>query len=159
METQLVNRYTVNMHGVLSCYDRILITGTILGASYADGMTIFLYSRRVRIFYYAQFAEPLRERILSRALEVCEVAGLAIEHVSKSHIRKVELVKRVLDSRGDAPGLVHVISAVDRLSSPVPHTPAVAVLPENHFPGRRVNHSYLATARHSPRLGRHGHRQ
>ena len=117
METQLVNRYAVNMHGVLSCYDRILITGTIPGACYADGMTSFLYSRGVRIFDYAQFAEPLRERIRSRALEVCEVAGLAIEHVSKSHIRKEELVQRVLDSRGDAPGLVHVISAMEACPS------------------------------------------
>ena len=70
METQLVNRYAVNMHGVLSCYDRILITGTLPGACYADGMTSFLYSRGVRIFDYAQFAEPLRDRIRARALEV-----------------------------------------------------------------------------------------
>lgn len=39
METQLVNRYAVNMHGVLSCYDRILIMGTLPGACYADGMS------------------------------------------------------------------------------------------------------------------------
>ena len=45
METQLINRYAVNMHGVLSCYDRILITGTLPGACYAAGMTSFLYSR------------------------------------------------------------------------------------------------------------------
>lgn len=53
METQLVNRYAVNMHGVLSCYDRILITGTLPGACYADGMTSFLYSKAIRIFDYA----------------------------------------------------------------------------------------------------------
>jgi hypothetical protein len=117
METQLVNRYAANMHGVLSCYDRILITGTIPGACYAAGMTSFLYSRGVRIFDYAQYAEPLRERIRSRALEVCEVAGLQIEHVNKSYIRKAELVQRVLDSRGDAPGLVHVISAMEACPS------------------------------------------
>ena len=35
MQTQLVNRYAVNMHGVLSCYDRILIMGTLPGACYA----------------------------------------------------------------------------------------------------------------------------
>ena len=112
METQLVNRYAVNMHGVLSCYDRILITGTLPGACYADGMTSFLYSRGVRIFDYAQFAEPLRDRVRARALEVCAGAGLEIEHVSKSHIRKEELVQQVLAKRGDAPGLVHVLSAM-----------------------------------------------
>ena len=113
METQLVNRYAASMHGVLSCYDRIVITGTIPGACYAQGMTSFLYSQGVRIFDYAQFAEPLRDRVRSRAQEVCAAAGLEIEHVSKSHIRKEELVQRVLASRGDAPGLVHVISAME----------------------------------------------
>ena len=118
METQLVNRYAVNLHGVLSCYDRILITGTMPGACYADGMTSFLYSRGVRIFDYAQFAEPLRDRVRGRAQEVCAAAGLEVEHVSKSHIRKEELVQRVLVTRrGDAPGLVHVISAMEACPS------------------------------------------
>lgn len=117
METQLVNRYAVNMHGVLSCYDRILITGTLPGACYADGMTSFLYSRGVRIFDYAQFAEPLRDQVRARAFEVCAGAQLEIEHVSKSHIRKEELVQQVLAKRGDAPGLVHVISAMEACPS------------------------------------------
>ena len=103
METQLVNRYASNMHGVLSCY--------------ADGMTSFLYSRGIRIFDYAKFAEPLRERIREHTAEVCAVAGLDIEHVSKSHIRKEELVQAVLAKRGDAPGLVHVISAMEACPS------------------------------------------
>lgn len=117
METQLINRYAANMHGVLSCYDRILITGTLPGACYAEGMTSFLYSRGVRIFDYARFAEPLRDLVRSRALEVCKAANIEIEHVSKSHIRKEELVQRVLNSRGDAPGLVHVISAMEACPS------------------------------------------
>ena len=117
METQLTNRYAVNMHGMLSCYDRILITGTMPGACYAAGMTSFLYSRGVRIFDYAQFAEPLRDRVRARALDVCASAGLEIEHVSKSHIRKEELVQQVLVTRGDAPGLVHVISAMEACPS------------------------------------------
>ena len=39
MDTQLVNRYAANMDGVLSCYDRILITGTMPEGYYADGMS------------------------------------------------------------------------------------------------------------------------
>lgn len=117
METQLVNRYAANMRGVLSCYDRILITGTLPGACYAGGMTSFLYSRGIRIFDYAQFAEPLRDRVRARAQDACAAAGIEIEHVSKSHIRKEELVQRVLASRGDAPGLVHVLSAMEACPS------------------------------------------
>jgi hypothetical protein len=41
----LTTRYSENLVGVLSCYDRIVITGTLPGACFADGMTSFLYSR------------------------------------------------------------------------------------------------------------------
>ncbi len=118
--TALTDRYAANLHGVLSCYDRIIITGTLPGACYAGGMTSFLYSRGIRIFDYPRFAEPLRERIRQRAQEVCTAADVQIEHVSKSHIRKEDLVARVLAARGDAPGLVHVISAMEGCPSYTP---------------------------------------
>jgi hypothetical protein len=109
----LTDRYAANLHGVLSCYDRIIITGTLPGACYAGGMTSFLYAHGIRIFDYPRFAEPLRDRIRERVREVCKAAGVGIEHVNKSHIRKEDLVARVLAARGDAPGLVHVISAME----------------------------------------------
>ena len=115
--TALTDRYAANLHGVLSCYDRIIVTGTLPGACYAGGMTSFLYSRGIRIFDYPRFAEPLRERIRERAQQVCQAAGVHIEHVNKAHIRKEELVARVLAERGDAPGLVHVISAMESCPS------------------------------------------
>jgi len=94
--TALTDRYAANLHGVLSCYDRIIVTGTLPGACYAGGMTSFLYARGIRIFDYPRFAEPLRERIRARAQQVCEAAGVQIEHVNKSHVRKEDLVARVL---------------------------------------------------------------
>jgi hypothetical protein len=113
----LTDRYAANLHGVLSCYDRIIITGTLPGACYAGGMTSFLFSRGIRIFDYPRFAEPLRDRIRQRAQEVSEANGVRIEHVNKSHVRKENLVAAVLSVRGDAPGLVHVISAMESCPS------------------------------------------
>jgi hypothetical protein len=51
----LTTRYSKNLAGVVSCYDRIVITGTLRGACYADGMTRFLYSRGIRIFFDPRF--------------------------------------------------------------------------------------------------------
>ena len=112
-----VERYASNLHGVLSCFDRIIIVGTLPGACYAQGMTSFLYPQNIRIFDYPKFVEPLRDRIRDRAHKVCAEAGIEIEHVSKSHIRKEERGARVLATRGDAPGLVHVISAMEACPS------------------------------------------
>ena len=113
----LTDRYAANLHGVLSCYDRIIVTGTLPGACYAGGMTSFLFARGIRIFDYPRFAEPLRDHIRQRAQEVCEANGLSIEHVNSLHVRKEALVAGVLAVRGHAPGLVHVISAMESCPS------------------------------------------
>lgn len=115
--TALTERYAANLHGVLSCYDRIIVTGMLPGACYAGGMTSFLYAHGIRIFDYPRFVEPLRDRIRQRAQEVAEANSASIEHVNKSHIRKEDLVARVLAARGDAPGRVHVISAMESCPS------------------------------------------
>lgn len=113
MVEQLITRYHDRLSGVLSCYDRIVITGTIPGACFAAGMTAFLHIKQIRIFDYARFAEPLRNRIREQAQLLAKEAGVEIQHVAKSHIRKEDLVAAVMKERGDSPGLVHVISAME----------------------------------------------
>ena len=109
----LTTRYSENLAGVLSCYDRIVITGTLPGACFAEGMTSFLVSRGIRIFDYPQFALPLRERVRDTAQTLAAEHGATIEHIAKAHVRKEAVVAKVLEARGDAPGLVHVISAME----------------------------------------------
>jgi len=117
MAQMLTERYRERLHGVLSCYDRIVITGTLPGICYAGGMTSFLYAKGIRIFDYARFAEPLRERIRQRAEQLAAEQGARIEYIAKTHIRKEEVVAKVLAARGERPGLVHVISAMEACES------------------------------------------
>jgi hypothetical protein len=117
MAQQLVERYGDRLRGVLSCYDRMVVTGTLPQACYAAGMTSFLSTRGIRIFDYPRFAEPLREAIRARAAELACGAGIQIEHIAKAHIRKEDVVAKVIARRGDHPGLVHVISAMEACAS------------------------------------------
>ena len=113
----LTERYSKQIAGTLSCYDRIVITGTIPQVCYAGGMTSYLYQHKVRIFDYAKFAEPLRNELRSNAEAIAKASGIEIEFVKKQHIRKEALVQKVLDKRGYAPGLVHIISAMEACES------------------------------------------
>ncbi|HET6236846.1 MAG TPA: hypothetical protein VFE41_18070, partial [Acetobacteraceae bacterium] len=103
--------------GILSCYDRVVITGTLPGICYADGMTRYLNANGMRIFDYPQFAMTLRDRVRERAASLAAEAVVTIEHISKSHIRKEAVVARVLEQRGEHPGLVHIISAMEACDS------------------------------------------
>jgi len=48
-------RYSKQISGVLHCYDRVIIQGTVPGICYAGGMTSYLYSNKIRIFDYPIF--------------------------------------------------------------------------------------------------------
>jgi hypothetical protein len=113
MTVALLERYDDRIAGVLSCHDRVVITGTLPTVCYAEGMTRFLYARGTRIFDYPRFAMELRDRVRERASSVAAEAGVAIEHIAKGHVRKEAVVAEVLERRGDHPGLVHVISAME----------------------------------------------
>ena len=117
MTSALEERYDDRIAGVLSCYDRVVITGTLPTVCYAEGMTRFLYANGIQIFEYPDFAMTLRERVREQVASVAAEAGVTIEHIAKSHIRKEAVVAKVLEQRGDRPGLVHVLSAMEAYSS------------------------------------------
>jgi hypothetical protein len=117
MTVALLERYDDRIAGVLSCYDRVVITGTLPTVCYAEGMTRFLAATGVRVFDYPRFAMALRDRVRERAASVAAEAGVAIEHIAKGHVRKEAVVAEVLERRGDHPGLVHVISAMEACSA------------------------------------------
>ncbi len=83
MREGLVERYDKRIAGVLSCYDRIVITGTLPGVCHAKGMTSFLYANTIRVFDYPQFAAALRDKVRENAAGLAEAAGVGIEHIDR----------------------------------------------------------------------------
>jgi hypothetical protein len=117
MSQSLTQRYDGRIARVLSCYDRVVITGTVPVICYAEGMTRYLHANGIRIFDYPQFAMELRDRVRDGAASLAAQAGVTIEHIAKSHIRKEEIVGRVLALHGEHTGLVHIISAMEACDS------------------------------------------
>jgi hypothetical protein len=113
MSQSLTERYDGRIAGMLSCYDRLVITGTLPVVCYAAGMTGYLNAKGIRIFDYPEFAKTLRDRVRDRAASLAAEAGVTIEHIAKPHVRKEDVVARVLQHGGDHPGLVHIISAME----------------------------------------------
>jgi len=106
-------RHDDKVSGVLSCYDRVVITGTLPGLCYADGMTRYLHTAGIRIFDYPRWAEPLRDEIRANAERIASEAGLEIDFIRRDNFRKEDRVRQILRKRGDHPGLVHVFSAME----------------------------------------------
>ncbi len=80
----LTERYAEQINGVLCCYDRVILQGTLPGLCYAEGMTQYLSTHHIRIFDYARFAEPLRNKLRENAERVGVEAGVPIEFGASS---------------------------------------------------------------------------
>jgi hypothetical protein len=113
----LTERYSKQIAGTLSCYDRILIFGTLPQICYAEGMTSLLYKSHVRIFDYPRFAEPFRDKIRENAEKLAADHGMEIEYIRKKNFRKEDRIKEILAKRGDKPGLVWIFSAMEPCST------------------------------------------
>lgn len=113
----LTERYSKKISGVISCYDRVVIQGTLPGFCYAQGMTQYLKMNNIRIFDYPRFADPLREELRGNAEQIAKENDLEIEFIRKKNIRKESRIQNILKERGYHPGLVHIFSAMESCPS------------------------------------------
>ena len=88
------------MAGILCCYDRILIQGRVPQWGYASGMTEYFYARRMRIFDYPRWAQPLRDAIRQNAERLAKENQIEIEFIrSRKNGRKEDRVQQILEQR------------------------------------------------------------
>jgi hypothetical protein len=111
--SSLLERHGDQILGVISCFDRVIIHGTLPGICYAGGMTSYLYRHKIRIFDYPHFAQELRDEVRSNAERVAKENSVQIEFVRKASFSKEKRIKQVLAERGTHPGLVHILSAME----------------------------------------------
>lgn len=114
----LTKRYEDKISGVISCYDRIVLKGTLPTVCYAKGMTGYLFGKNIQVFDYTKFADPLREKIRANAEQLASSNNISIEFVRSSSARKEDIVRKRFD--GKKTGLVHILSAMEACPSYVP---------------------------------------
>lgn len=111
-------RYQDQVAGILSCYDRMIMQGTLPGWCYDQGMTAFFYAHQIKIFDYPQFAQALRDKVRENAERVAQESGVEIEFIRRlDAFRKESRIKDIIKERGEQPGIVHIFSAMEACTS------------------------------------------
>lgn len=116
--SSLQDRYANQIAGCFSCFDRIVVTGTIPGWCHSNGMSLYLNQQNIKIFNFSRFAEPLRDEIRANAERLAGENGIEIEFIRRAKaFRKEDRIKEIIASRGDHPGLIHIFSAMETCPS------------------------------------------
>ena len=104
-----IERHQELITGTLSCFDRVVLTGTLPDICFAGAMAGYLGYHKIRIFDYPTWANQLREELHAHTEQLADQAGLAIEFIrSYKSFRKEARIKDILEQRGNHPGLVHI---------------------------------------------------
>lgn len=110
----LTERYRDKIGGVLSCFDRVVLTGTIPQICHPSALALDLNIRKIRFFDYPKWAKPLRDEIRQNAERLARENGLEIEYIRRQRqFRKEQRIKEIISQRGNHPGLVHIFSAME----------------------------------------------
>ena len=109
----LVERYGDQIIGQLRCWDRVVITGTMVDVCHPGAMEWELRKRDIRCFDIGQFAEPLKETVRANAEAIAQKAGVEIEFIASKSFRQEKRIAEILEQRGKAEGLVHVFSVME----------------------------------------------
>src|SRR5207245_11692306 len=105
----LTERHGDQIAGVLGCWDRMLIFGTLPKICFAGGLTSFLFERNIRIFDYPRFAEPFRNRIRENAEKLAADTGVEIEFIRIRNFRNEDNVHDARTKRGEPPGVLMIV--------------------------------------------------
>ena len=109
-----VERHQDKIAGVLSCFDRVVIIGTLPDIGYAGAMAGYLSYHKIRLFDYPRWAEPLRDELRHHAEQLALESGIEIEFIRRHKaFRKEDRIKAIIAERGHHPGLVHIFSAME----------------------------------------------
>src|SRR5215470_3809716 len=112
----IVQRYADQILGVLSCYDRVIVRGRLAEIDDPKGMALYLRGLGVRLFDFALWAKPYRDGIRDNAERLAQEHGIDVRFV-RGDERKETIVAEILEQRGDSPGLVAILSALELCES------------------------------------------
>ena len=113
MVNEFVKKYESKIEGIISCFDRVVIKGTLPSVSYTDAVTGLLYRNGILLKDFQTFMTPYRNQLHERAKQIAAKQGIAIEFIRKSKVRKEDIVQKHLQERKITNGLVCILSAME----------------------------------------------
>ena len=111
----LTDKYADKIHGIITCYDRMIIQGYIPNWSHAEAMTAYMKLNGIRIFDYpTSFSQPLTEQVRQNAEKIAHENGMEIEFIRKLHaFRKDDRIQNIIAETRKTEGLIHIFSAME----------------------------------------------
>ncbi len=113
-----VERFSDQVKGVVSGFDRVGFRGTIRWLASVHGMETYLSLQGVLLKDFARWAEGLTLRIRSECSKVAESLGIRSEYLRSSSVDKEAMARQIAAQQGVSSGPICMFSSVEPSLSP-----------------------------------------
>lgn len=107
------DKYRDDIFGTNSCFDRVVVSGSLVPISYVEGLSRFLSANKILFKEFQAHAKSLAQLLKEHAQSLAEDAHAPYIYLNDGKTRKETLVKSFIEERGEHPGLVAVLSALE----------------------------------------------
>jgi len=127
----IIDKYQNQIAGIISCYDRVIIQGSLSNWGYSEGMTAFLFQEKIKIFDFVKFAQTLRDELIRNINSICQINNIEIVYIKKPRaFSKDEYVHKIIVEKNITEGLVVIFSVLEHSIS---YEPRVDKIKHHYF--------------------------
>jgi len=113
MESIFEEKYSTEILGTTSTFDRVILSGSIKPISYKDGLNIYLSAHHILLKDFSAYANKLSTQLKEQAQLIARKEKVEYIYLNSSRIRKEELIKKQIEKRGEHPGLIAILSCLE----------------------------------------------
>lgn len=107
-------KYNDIIQGTLSCYDRMIISGTMPGWRYPGAMKSFLLKKKLKFVDYPKFAKTIGEKIRSQMESISKKSEVPIVYIkSPRKVNKENYVRNIITEKNLKQGVVAIFSVME----------------------------------------------
>ncbi len=114
MKSVFHKKYEAIIEGTISCYDRVIINGTMPLWQHPKMMELFLATTKIQFMEYTKFAESIKDQIIEHITQVSVKNNVAIKYIaSPRNFNKEQAVKQIIQEKQITEGIVAIFSELD----------------------------------------------
>jgi hypothetical protein len=110
---EFIAKFSDDLQGVLSGFDRLLIRGSLRNLCYPEGMMQYLSMASVLLKDFGRHVQGMSERLKAASQAQAARLGRKILYLASGQVRKEDVAREVAEREGITSGLICVLSCVE----------------------------------------------
>ena len=110
---EFIAKFSSQLLGVLSGFDRVLIRGSLRAICYPEGMMRYLSATSILLKDFGRHVQAVSEQLKAASQARAAQLGRKVLYLTSSQVRKEDVARALAAREGITSGLVGVLSCVE----------------------------------------------